>query len=100
MKMLKLHTILKIEKETARAVAVAPKSLTEDDKKTVDFLFWTTGTTIKGDLFWLPKSQITIDGGNVIAVTSWIEAQNFKFYDTPLFLERDFQKAQKIKMGE
>ena len=97
MKLLPLHNKLKIERETDKAVAVAPKELTEKQLKDVEFLFWATNTKVKKSLFWLPKSQILIEGGEVVAVSSWIEQQNFVFFDSPLFLERDYLEAQNLK---
>lgn len=91
----KLHNKLKIVKESNKAVAVKSLPMEEKDYKTVQWLFWEVGNTyIKGNLFWLPKSQVEIDGDCVVAVSSFIKRVNDKFWDSPLMTEKEFKKVK------
>lgn len=79
---------IKIIKETEKAVAVEP--LTGFDDKTIQFLYYTTRARLRNNCFWLPKSQITINGDYITHVSRFIiNANETQWIDNPLIEEKE-----------
>ena len=99
MKMHKLFKEVAIIKETDKAVCVAKKEYSDDQKQEINEMenkmsavYWGMGErhfgrSFREKDFWLPKTQVEIKDGKVIGITKWLYNKNKRFVDFPCELK-------------